>query len=148
MGSYTHVLAAIDLDPNGERVLQRARDLAQTFGARLSIVHVVEYVALDSGEGLIATPVDLTAQLVQKARGQLDSICQRQGIAPASSRVLSGPVPMQILEAARELNADLIAVGHQARRGWLAALFSHTEQNVVSRAPCDVLALRLPDETG
>ncbi|HVT34147.1 MAG TPA: universal stress protein, partial [Nevskiaceae bacterium] len=97
-------------------------------------------------EALIATPVDLTEQLRQKARMQLDRLCQRVGVPLERTRVLSGPVPLQILDTATELGADLIVVGHAPRRGWLAALFSHTDQSVVSRAPCDVLALKLPEE--
>lgn len=140
---YQHVLAAVELDEAGERVLQRARELAQAFGARLSVVHVVEYVTLDSGEALMATPVDLTQQMVQNAKKKLDEICARLSLPPASARVLPGPVPLEILNAAKDLGVDLIAVGHQPRRGFFSALFSHTEENVVSKTPCDVLVLKL-----
>jgi universal stress protein A len=146
MSLYQHVLAAIDLDANGELVLKRAHELAQAFGARLTVVHVVEYIALDAGEGIVATPMDLTAELCEKARTQLAALCTRAGVPPESARVVSGPTQMQILEAAQQAGADLIAVGHLPRRGWFAGLFSHTDQGVVSKATCDVLALKLPEE--
>jgi universal stress protein A len=146
MGAYQHILAAIDLDANGERVLQRAKSLADAYAARLSVVHVVEYVTLDTGEALIATPVDLTREMVAGAQTQLTALCEKAGVPASSARVLSGPVALEILNLAQSLGVDLIAVGHQPRKGFLSALFSHTEENVVSKAPCDVLALKLPQQ--
>lgn len=147
MNEYQHVLAAVDLDAAGGRVLQRAATLAKGFGARLSVVHVVEYVSLDTGEALIATPVDLSSQMTEQATQQLHALCAAQGIDPAVSRVLSGPVTLEILHAAGDLNVDLIVLGHQPRRGFFARLLSHTDESVVSRAPCDVLALAIPAES-
>lgn len=145
MGAYRHILAAVDLDANGERVLARAKSLADAYAARLSVVHVVEYVTLDTGEALIATPVDLTREMVAGATTQLAALCEKTGVPPASAQVLTGPVALEILNTAKALGVDLIAVGHAPRKGFLAALFSHTEENVVSKAPCDVLALKLPE---
>ena len=53
---YTHLLAAIELNDDGAQVLSRARELAQHFGARLSVIHAVEYIPLDTGETMIAAP--------------------------------------------------------------------------------------------
>ena len=141
---YRHILAAVDLDEGGAQVLQRAQQLAHGFAARLSVVHVVEYVSLDTGEALIATPVDLSQQMVHQATQQLQTLCAQHDIHAAAARVLSGPIASEILHAAREGAVDLIVIGHQPRRGFFDALLSHTEESVVSRAPCDVLALALP----
>ena len=147
MNQYRHLLAAIDLDADGARVLQRAKALAAGFGARLSVVHVVEYVSLDTGEALIATPVDLSGQMSEQAVKQLHALCDTCGIDRATARILNGPITLEILRAAGELGADLIVIGHQPRRGFLDSLLSHTEESVVSRAPCDVLALALTTAT-
>jgi universal stress protein A len=63
-------------------------------------------------------------------------------VPQASARVVPGGAASEILRQSQELKADLIVIGHQQRRG-LAALFSHTDESVVHRAPCDVLALRI-----
>lgn len=145
---YRHILAAVDLDDSGDYVLQRAQRLARDCDARLSVVHVVEYLPLDSGEGLIATPVDLNPQLVQQAQQRLQALCQRHDVPAIAARVLSGPVTLEIVHAAGELHPDLVVVGHQPRRGFFAALFSHTGETLVGKAPCDVLVLRLPVPAG
>lgn len=146
MSEYRSILAAVELDGNGERVLRRARELAALFGARLVVVHVVEYVAIDSGEALMAAPPDFTQQLLDQARAKLDDLCDRCAVPRSDASVTSGGVTSEIMRLARDQNADLIVVGHHPRRG-LAAWFSHTEQDVLQRAPCDVLALSLAGAT-
>lgn len=140
--TYSHLLAAIELNDGGERVLQRARDLAKFFGARLSVIHAVEYLPLDAGESMIAAPIDLTEQMQQQAREQLHALCQRLDLPADAAIVAPGGVVAEILRLSAELNADLIVIGHQQRRG-LSALFSHTDESIVHRAPCDVMVLKI-----
>lgn len=141
--TYSHLLAAIELNEGGERVLTHARDLAKFFGAQLSVIHAVEYLPLDAGESMIAAPVNLTEQMQQQAREQLHELCQRLGLPQDSAIVSPGGVVAEILRLSAELKIDLIVIGHQQRRG-LAALFSHTDESVVHRAPCDVMVLKIP----
>lgn len=139
---YRHMLAAVELDDNGPPLLQRAHALAQQFGARLSVLHVVEYLPVESGDLLVAAPVSLTQEITAQAEQKLKAMCESTGLPAANASVRCGPVAGEILAHAKELGADLLVVGHTPRRG-LLALFSHTEEDVVARAACDVLALRL-----
>lgn len=140
--TYSHLLVAIELNGGGEIVLRRARDLAKFFGARLSVVHAVEYLPLDAGESLIAAPVDLTQQMQQQAQDQLHDLCQRIGLPEDAAIVSPGGVVAEVLRLSADLSADLIVIGHQQRRG-LSALFSHTDESIVHRAPCDVMVLNI-----
>ena len=142
-GSYRHVLAAVELDEAGAPVLKRAQALAAQFQARLSVLHVVEYLPVESGDLLVAAPVTLTQEITSQAEKKLKNLCERAGLDPASASVRYGPVAGEILDHARQHAVDLLVVGHTPRRGLLAMLFSHTDETVVARAPCDVLALRL-----
>lgn len=141
--SYRHMLAAVELDEAGEQVAVRAQTLAQHFGARLSLLHVISYVPLDSGEAMVALPLNYMADMEQNARQRLDQLCTKLGLNSAAAKIASGAVVSQVLDAAVEGGVDLIVLGHHTRRG-LMALFSHTDEDVVARAPCDVLALKLP----
>lgn len=144
MASYQHILAAVDLDPHGERVLRHAAEMAQLFGARLSVLHVVEFIPMDSGDALMIATPDLNRQLVEQAREQAEALCAKCGVPVAQLQVLQGAAAGEIKRLSREQSVDLVVIGHHPRRG-LASLFSHTDEHVVQRAPCDVLALRLPD---
>lgn len=140
---YNHVLAALDLDERAAPLLARAQALARAFDARLSVVHVVEYVPIESGDVLVATPVNLMQEISAQAGQKLQSLCAGAGLAADAASVRHGPVAAEILACARDVGADLVVVGHPPRRG-LLSLFSHTDEDVVAKAPCDVLALRLP----
>ena len=142
MAAYTHLLAAIALDEHGQTVIERAQKLAALFNARLSIVHVVEYIPLETGEALMAAPPDLSAQLQQQAQQQLQQQCARLGLDDATLHITSGGVASEVHRLADELGVDLIVVGHHPRHGWLS-LFSRTEEDVLQRARCDVMALCL-----
>ncbi len=147
MTTYSHILAAVEISStgqdDGQAVLTRARDLARQFGAQLSVLHVVEYLPVDpAGDALLTTPVDLSRERATQAEARLREWCQALGIKSEQARVAVGSVTAEILRSAQETHADLIVVGHHPR-GWLAALFSHTEEGVVTRAPCDVLAVHL-----
>ncbi len=146
MASYQHILAAVDLDPLGERVLRRAQDMARLFGARLTVLHVVEFIPMDSGDALMIATPDLNRQLVEQAQQQAEELCSRCEVPREQLLVQQGSASAEIKRLAKERAVDLVVIGHHPRRG-LAALFSHTDEHVVQRAPCDVLAIRLPDET-
>lgn len=142
MTPYQHLLAAVVFDEAGLAVLDRARALAECFQARLSLVHVIEYTPIESGELLMTTPYDVTRQLEEEAREKLKSLCRERGMPEDAAHVCTGTVVTQVETLTQKLGVDLVVVGHQPRKG-LAAWFSHTEDNLVHRAPCDVLALRL-----
>ncbi len=143
MSQYQHILAALDLDDDGLRVMRRARDLAKGFGARLSCLHVVEYLPVDpAADAMLSTPIDLSHERAKQAEMRLADWCRELGLPDGCARVAVGVVTGEIMRCREELGADLIVVGHRSRRG-LMALFSHTDDGVLSRADCDVLAVYL-----
>lgn len=143
MAIYNHILTAVEMHDDGERVLVRARDLARAFGARLSVIHVIEYLPVDpAGDALLATPVDLSNERAEHARERLREWSGRHGIESADMTVVIGAITAEILRARDRLAADLVVIGHHPRSG-LSALFSHTDDGVLQRAACDVLALNL-----
>lgn len=147
MGLYKHVLVAVDVDDDGRRVLARARDIAASLQARLSCLHVVEYLPVDpAADAMLSTPIDLSHERARQAQLRLDDWREELGLEAGSGRVSVGSVTGEILRAQDELGADLIVVGHHSRNG-LMALFSRTDDGVLSRARCDFLAVYLdPDE--
>lgn len=143
MTVYRHLLVAVEIHDSGKQILQRAQALAKSFDAHLTVVHVVEYLPVDpAGDALLTTPVDLSGERTEQAKDQLGSYCDELGIPREQLRVVVGAVTGEILRLQKELVADLIVIGHHPRSG-LSALFSHTDDGVLTRACCDVLALNL-----
>ena len=143
MSGYTHILMAVDLTDDSATVVHRGLELAGCFGAKVSLLHVVEFIPVDpAGEALLPPPVDLEGELVQGARQRLDSLCTSLGLVDANRRVEVGNIKAEILRAAAETRADLIVLGSRERHG-LALLLGSTEKSILHKAPCDVLAVRL-----
>lgn len=143
MSGYSHVLIAVDLTDESAAVVHRGLEVARRFNARVSLLHVVEFIPVDpAGEALLPPPLDLEGELVQGARQRLDTLCTSLGLKDAPRRVEVGSIKAELLRVARDDKADLIVLGSHERHG-LALLLGSTEKSILHKAPCDVLAVRL-----
>ena len=143
MDDYRHILLATDFAPESRRVGERAVELAARYGARLSLLHVVDYVPLElSNDMMLAEPVDVDGRLVEEARESLDRLAGDLGQGDAQRWVVLGSTGPEIKRTAEEHDVDLIVVGSHGRHG-LALLLGSTANAVLHGAPCDVLAVRV-----
>ncbi len=146
MDDYSHILLATDFAPESRHVGARAVELAQRYGARLSLLHVVDYVPLElSNDMMLAEPVDVDGRLVDEARENLDRLASELGIADCQRSVTLGATGAEIKRTAEEYGVDMIVVGSHGRHG-LALLLGSTANSVLHGAPCDVLAVRVGAE--
>ena len=150
---YSHLLLAVDFEPESEPVVARARSLRDLFGDRLSLLHVVEHVPpaveyMPLGfAGEVSSPDDLALEeeLMALARRQLDTLGEQLGVPVADRLIRVGPTGHTIDEVAGEIAADLILIGSRGRHG-LLGLFGSTAQTVLRGQACDVLCVRLGAE--
>lgn len=142
MGIYNHILAVVDLTADGARVLNRAHALATASpGARLKLLHVVEYVPVEPLSDSLLPAVQIEGELVERARTQLAQMATR--LSPAADwEVAVGNVKSEIVRVARAGGHDVIVIGNHERHG-LSILVNLTEDAVLHAAPCDVLAVHL-----
>ena len=140
--AYQHLLAAVDFSPSTEVMMQRAVDLAGHYGARLSLIHVVEYlpVALDA-ELMLPPLAGVEEQLLDNARKRLEQLSESLGMKECSRFVELGSTKLEILRVAEAQGVDLIVVGSHGRHG-LARMLGSTASAVLQGAHCDVLAVR------
>jgi len=136
---YKHILLATDLTEASQKTAQAAMNLAKDFGAKLSVVHVVEPIPSYS-YGYIGT-ADIEAELAKEAEKNMAKLAQVLSIPEADQRLETGQPKAHILEVAKELGVDLIVVGSHGRHG-LARLLGSTASAVLHGAECDVLTIR------
>ena len=138
---YTHILLAVDFSPSTERTAQRAVDLAGRYGARLSMIHVVEYlpIALDA-ELMLPPMTGMEEQLMESGRRHLAELAAKLGVNEASRYVELGSTKLEILRVAEAQGVDLIVVGSHGRHG-LARMLGSSASAVLHGAHCDVLAV-------
>lgn len=147
MESYKHILLAADFSEHGEAVADRARDLADKYQAKLSIVHVMDNLLItDAAYGsTIPFDLDLTAELMAAAKKRLAKLAEKLNIAEDCRWMEMGSPKLEIIRVAEENKVDLIVVGSHGRHGF-ALLLGSTANGVLHHARCDVLAVRLHDE--
>jgi len=143
MSAYQHILTALDLSDDSAAIAGRALQLARFYGARLSLLHVVEYVPMDLTEELVLTqPPEVNENLLEHAKASLRTLAGQLDLDPAACRVELGSTKTEIIRVAEETEADLLVLGSHGRHG-LALLLGSTANGVLHNAPCDVLAIRL-----
>jgi universal stress protein A len=147
MTSYKHILLAADFSEHGQAVAERAKDLAEQYQAKLSIVHVMDNLLItDAAYGsTIPFDLDLTAELMAAAKKRLANLAEMLNIAEDCRYMETGSPKLEIIRVAKENKVDLIVVGSHGRHGF-ALLLGSTANGVLHHAQCDVLAVRLHDD--
>ncbi|HEU4601897.1 MAG TPA: universal stress protein [Steroidobacteraceae bacterium] len=142
MTEYKTILVVVDLSEDSALVVQRAKSIAAQFSAKLTLLHVVEYVPVEPmGEALLPT-VQIEEELVARARARMAELAVSQGLQSAEQLIETGGIKTEIVRTAQRVHADLIVMGSRERHG-LGILINLTEDTVLHAAPCDVLAVRL-----
>ncbi|WP_458372661.1 universal stress protein [Pseudomonas veronii] len=140
--SYEHILVAVDLTEECDPVIKRAVDLAGTT-AKLSLVHIVEPMAMAFGGDVPMDLSQLQQQQFDQAKERLERLTTKYpNLKKGQSHLTYGQPRQEIHHLAKAQGCDLIVVGSHGRHG-LALLLGSTANDVLHGAPCDVLAVKL-----
>ncbi len=138
---FRQILCAVDFSPASLKALSHATSLAHESGGQLTMMHVVEPLALY--EPLLAGGTafdDYTDEAVAATKARL------HGIAPADvdlrEVVTVGKPYREILDRAQTDRSDLIAIGVHGGVGDRLGFFGSTTNHIVREASCPVLSLR------
>lgn len=147
MSNYKHVLLAADFSDNGEAVAMRAKEMADRHQAKLSLVHIVDYLPItDATYGpIIPYDMDLTTELMDAAKQRLTDLGKKLNIDEARLWLEMGSPKLEVVRIAEENGVDLIIAGSHGRHG-LALLLGSTVNGILHHATCDVLAVRIQDD--
>ncbi len=144
--AYQHVIAAVDLSEEADRVLQEAKQVAQDHGAKLTVLSVVKPLTQVYGGLDMAAYTQVTVNFEREAQAQalrqLQEIGERMGIPATQVEVAVGAPPVKIVEVANGQEADLIVIGSHGKHG-LGLLLGSTANGVLHHAQCDVLTIRI-----
>ncbi len=143
MENYKHILIATDSKEQSRQISQRAFKMSRAFGARLSILQVLEHLPADIPVDPVPPEgVDKIQWLQDYARDSLVAVAKDLGMEGADIHVVLGTPKQEIARFAKEHDVDLIVVGAHERHG-IALLRGSTTDSVVHKAPCDVLAVHI-----
>ncbi|MEO7166745.1 MAG: universal stress protein [Chthoniobacterales bacterium] len=134
----------IDFSPESLRTLRFAERLATRFGARLHLMHVVSPPVIVSPRPVRIPPAYSEEAIAARALQGMKKLASELSLPARSSpyTVRSGAPVEEINKAAREIDADLIAIGTRGYTGLKRAFLGSTTERVVRQAPCPVLVVR------
>ena len=139
---FRSLLVTTDFSANSAVAMRPALAIAEKFGARIVLIHVLEAPSTDPGHPGKAA----LKGLAEMAHEQLEEFGGRE-IGERirwSPEVATGPAPQAITDAARRHAADLIVVATHGRTGVLHLLLGSVAERVVRTATCPVLTVRVP----
>lgn len=142
MNHYQHIIAGLDLSEESKQILEKAKFLADTTGAKLSIAHIIEPLVFTYGGDI---PMDISTvqdQIEKQATTDLAKIGQEFGIPVENQHIVVGQPANELHTFATDNNGDLIVVGSHGRHG-LSLLLGSTSNSVLHGTKCDVLAVRV-----
>ncbi len=140
------ILVPLDFSPASRNALRFAREWAARFGSEICLLHVVEatYPIAEFGAVPYSPSLPASEEAHSQALTGLHNLAAHEigGITEVPVFIRDGVPYDQIVNAARELGADLIIISTHGRTGLSHALMGSTAERVVRHATCPVLTLR------
>ena len=125
------------------KALEYALPLAESFGAKLHLVHAFDYDYPMST--LAAMPLAIPeAEMAGRAKRRLQDVAKKYAIAlaPENCHVVKGRAYHAVCQLARKLKTDLIVTTTRGHTGLRHVFLGSTAERIVQYAPCDVLVVR------
>lgn len=150
MNPYRQIICATDFSQGSERACVRAAEIAASFGAQLTLLHVVEHFPEDRSNEVIA-PEDSDPRHYREdeAKERLMEMSRRVGYRNAAREVrfTTQSAWHEIVAFARDTDADLVVLAdHEHRTPF--PFGADTAADIAVHPPCDVLMVRTsPDES-
>jgi nucleotide-binding universal stress UspA family protein len=140
---YRRIIVPVDGSDFAEQVIPHVEALAKTFNAQITVLWVTSPVATVAGVP-VASEERWQAEDDDLARPYLARIERRLrdgGMEPQIVRD-NGPPAQVIVERAKTLGADLIAMTTHGRTGVKKAVLGSVTEGVIQRTECPVLIVR------
>lgn len=137
---FKKILVPVDFSENSQKILGSACDIAEKFGAKLSVVFVVQSFDDYSGFFVPHMPVaQFEEEMVQGAEKKMETFLG--GCAGVESKVLVGDVGEEVVRYAKDAGIDMIIMGTHGYKGLEKVMFGSVAEKVVKTASCPVLTI-------
>jgi nucleotide-binding universal stress UspA family protein len=134
-----HILVPTDFSEPSERAMKLAIEIAQTFDARITLLHVWSIPNVGYAEAL-SWPIDAMEREARKALENARVSVVKQHVA-TDALLREGKTFFLIIDAVKELDVDLIVIGTHGRRGLPRLVLGSVAEKVVRASPVPVLTV-------
>ena len=138
------ILVPTDFSPASRKSLSYALWFAEGLNSEITLLHVLEPETPITMVGQPAESAFLEKELDDAKKGlrALADSAETAGFTGAKSILRSGVATHEIVEAAKELDVDLIVIATHGFTGWKHFAIGSTAERVARAAPCPVLVVR------
>ena len=149
---FKSILCPTDLSSMSIKALQKAVELARIFDAKLTLLHIHEYLMDEKEMIMLRVSVKDYKEMQNKRLADVEKEMADE-VAKAGGDGLnvdylqreSNRPHKEILKVAEESDADLIVMATNGRSGFVENVLGSNAENVVHRARCTVLTIRVPE---
>lgn len=139
MKPYKKILLALSLENSeDESLLQRAQIFAQTYGAEITLLHVVDMSIEEPNLFAISKRAHVQAERFVSAKKKMHALGECFAIPHQRQYVLEGNIKRVVAATAIRVGADLIIVGKHQRSDLAQLLLGSVAGSIIQNAPCDV----------
>jgi universal stress protein A len=138
------ILAPVDFSSASEQAVKYAQRLAEEFHAELIFLHVLES-ANSLPFAVLPTASAFSEKEMVKAEKNLHTQvghARTAGVLDARWVLRTGVATHEIVEAAKELDVDLIVIASHGFTGWKHFAIGSTAERVARAAACPVMVVR------
>jgi nucleotide-binding universal stress UspA family protein len=143
------ILVPTDFSKFSQNALIYAAALAEKFGAEISLLHVVQDLAVFIPDMVTVAPpiAPSLEQMTTAVQAAFDRVIRENQLEKLSIRreVIEGTPFYEIIRFAKENAIDLIVMGTHGHTGLAHMLLGSVTEKVVRKAPCPVLTVRHPE---
>jgi nucleotide-binding universal stress UspA family protein len=142
-----NILVPVDFTKSSLYAARQAASLAQTYNARLYVLHVKEPFPVH-GRVVAGSLEDVQKHRIIKEQTELPKVVPaafKNSIAVEEIQVTGIPVYRVIIEKARQLSVDVIVMASQNRKGWARFFKNNITAQVIRNSPCSVFVVRSPE---
>jgi nucleotide-binding universal stress UspA family protein len=146
-----NALVAVDRSENSVRALDFALDLAEKFGASITILNVSESLAMSAvPQESAAYPSGSTVVFAKDLRAIQNEVISKnvsharavKPNLPVSSMLKEGDAALEIVNAAKDGEFDVIVLGHRGLGKMRERFLGSISEKVAHNAPCPVVIVK------
>ena len=144
--AFKRILCAVDFSEASLAAFRKASEMARFGASRLYVLHTIEARPVVSSLPGIDEAGEMAVELEEKATAALESLVASSASALKGVRltteVTAGRAFVEILNHARDWQADLIVIGATGAASLEQIVVGSTAERVMKDAPCSVLTVR------
>ena len=142
---FEHILCPVDFSEGSKKALNIALDFKKQFDAHIDVIHIVNNPFGDYVHPFEVRNMESCKKgAIEIARKELSKLKEEMPLPKDTKmHVLYGVPADEIINFAKARNVNLIIIDTHGRRGIARLVIGSVTEEVIRRATCPVLAVRL-----